>query len=220
MSGFAKRGSRVRLLCLSSAVLASLYALPAMAGRVDMSGLQVEQPGGYDRFIVKYRDGSTESTNATQLQRSLTNAASTGVAKRGGRALGLQKLRRLAAGGAEVVRADRKLDRVEAESLMRQLAADPNVEFVEVDQRMYAVLTPNGTRFSEQWGFGTTAAGINVQPAWDKSTGAGVVVAVIDTGITSHADLNANLLPGYDFISDTFVSRDGDHLPLRQGLRG
>ena len=210
MSGIAKRGSRVRLLCLSSAVLMSLYALPAMAGRVDMSGLQAEEPGGYDRFIVKYRDGSTESTNATQLQRSLTNAASTGVAKRGGRALGLQKLRRLAASGADVVRADRKLDRVEAESLMRQLAADPNVDYVEVDQRMYAVLTPNDTRFSEQWGFGTTAAGINVRPAWDKSTGSGVVVAVIDTGITNHADLNANILPGYDFISDTFVSRDGN----------
>ena len=210
MSGIAKRGSRVRLLCLSSAVLMSLYALPAMAGRVDMSGLQAEEPGGYDRFIVKYRDGSTESTNATQLQRSLSTAASTGVAKRGGRALGLQKLRRLAASGADVVRADRKLDRVEAESLMRQLAADPNVDYVEVDQRMYAVLTPNDTRFSEQWGFGTTAAGINVRPAWDKSTGAGVVVAVIDTGITNHADLNANLQPGYDFISDTFGSRDGD----------
>ena len=53
MSGIAKRGSRVRLLCLSSAVLMSLYALPAMAGRVDMSGLQAEEPGGYDRFIVK-----------------------------------------------------------------------------------------------------------------------------------------------------------------------
>ena len=92
MSGIAKRGSRVRLLCLSSTELMSLYALPAMAGRVDMSGLQAEEPGGYDRFIVKYRDGSTESTNATQLQRSLSTAASTGVAKRGGRALGLQKL--------------------------------------------------------------------------------------------------------------------------------
>ena len=69
MSGIAKRGSRVRLLCVSSTVLMSLYALPAMAGRVDMSGLQAEEPGGYDRFIVKYRDGSTESTNATQLQR-------------------------------------------------------------------------------------------------------------------------------------------------------
>ena len=53
MSGIAKRGSRVRLLCLSSTVLMSLYALPAMAGRVDMSGLQAEEPGGYDRFIDK-----------------------------------------------------------------------------------------------------------------------------------------------------------------------
>ncbi|MEE7547807.1 S8 family serine peptidase, partial [Xanthomonas sp. Kuri4-1] len=53
-------------------------------------------------------------------------------------------------------------------------------------------------------------AGINVRPAWDKATGNGVVVAVIDTGITSHPDLDANILPGYDFISDTFVSRDGD----------
>ncbi len=36
------------------------------------------------------------------------------------------------------------------------------------------------------------------------------MVAVIDTGITGHPDLDANILPGYDFISDTFVSRDGD----------
>jgi len=34
-----------------------------------------------------------------------------------------------------------------------------------------------------------------------------VVVAVLDTGITAHPDLDANVLPGYDFISDAFVSR-------------
>ncbi|WP_373926636.1 S8 family serine peptidase, partial [Enterobacter hormaechei] len=77
----------------------------------------------------------------------------------------------------------------------RKLAADPNVEYVEVDQIMRATLTPNDTRFSEQWGFGTSNASINVQPAWDKATGTGVVVAVIDTGITNHPDLNANILP-------------------------
>jgi len=36
-----------------------------------------------------------------------------------------------------------------------------------------------------------------------------VVTAVIDTGFRPHADLNANLLPGYDFISDAAVANDG-----------
>ena len=31
-----------------------------------------------------------------------------------------------------------------------------------------------------------------------------------DSGRTNHSDLNANILPGYDFISDTMVSNDGD----------
>ncbi len=33
---------------------------------------------------------------------------------------------------------------------------------------------------------------------------------MIDTGYRPHADLAANILPGYDFISDTFVANDGD----------
>ncbi len=87
-----------------------MFALGAVAGSAsagDVSTAGLRDGETYDRFIVKYRDGSTESTNATQLQRSLSTAASTGVAKRGGRALGLQMLRRLAESGADVVRADR-----------------------------------------------------------------------------------------------------------------
>jgi hypothetical protein len=53
-------------------------------------------------------------------------------------------------------------------------------------------------------------AGMNVSGAWPRSKGAGTVVAVIDTGITSHSDLNANLVPGYDFISDPNIARDGN----------
>ena len=33
---------------------------------------------------------------------------------------------------------------------------------------------------------------------------------MLDTGITPHSDLNANILPGYDFIEDPEVSVDGD----------
>ena len=36
------------------------------------------------------------------------------------------------------------------------------------------------------------------------------VVAIIDTGVRPHPDLVANLLPGYDFISDPVSAGDGD----------
>lgn len=191
---------------LGASVLSSLLlATPALAGDVQLSGLQSAPT--HQRFIVKYRDGSAPVANTTALASSLKSAAVNWPSSQG-RALGLQEVRKLAV-GPTLVRTDRPLDQAESELLMRKLAADPNVEYVEVDQIMRATLTPNDTRFSEQWGFGTSNASINVQPAWDKATGTGVVVAVIDTGITNHPDLNANILPGYDFISDAAMARDG-----------
>jgi serine protease len=205
------------LVVLGASVLSTLLlATPAFAGDVQLSGLSSAPT--HQRFIVKYKDGSTEVATPTALASSL-KAAAAAVPAAQGRALGLQKLRQLAI-GPTVVKADRPLDRAEAELLMRRLAADPSVEYVEVDQLMQATLVPNDARFSEQWGFGTSNASINVRPAWDKATGAGVVVAVIDTGITNHPDLNANLLPGYDFISDAAMARDGggrDNNPNDEG---
>ncbi|MDL5367805.1 S8 family peptidase [Xanthomonas sp. NCPPB 2654] len=209
MTDISQRRSRQRtwLVVVGASALSSLLlATPAFAGEVNLSGLSSEPT--LQRFIVKYRDGSTELAAPASLQRALSSAA-TAVPAKSGRALGLTSLRRLAI-GPEVVKANRVLDAKEAEMLMRRLAADPNVEYVELDRIMTATLTPNDPSLSSQWAFGTGTAGINVRPAWDQATGSGVVVAVIDTGITNHADLNANILPGYDFISDTFVSRDGD----------
>ncbi|MCS3746533.1 serine protease [Xanthomonas arboricola] len=195
------------LIVLGAAALTSLLlATPAFAGEVYLDGLATAQT--HQKFIVTYKDGSTALASPSALSSSLRTAARAMPAK-AGKALGLASVRRLAL-GPELIKADRALDRAEAETLMRQLAADPNVQSVEVDQILHATLTPNDTRLSEQWGFGTTNAGLNIRPAWDKATGTGVVVAVIDTGITTHADLNANILPGYDFISDATTARDGN----------
>ena len=190
----------------ASALTSLLLAMPAFAGEVYLDGLATAQT--HQKFIVTYKDGSTALASPSALTTSLRTAARAVPAK-AGKALGLNSVRRLAL-GPELVRADRALDRAEAETLMRQLAADPNVQSVEVDQILHATLTPNDTRLSEQWAFGTTNAGLNIRPAWDKATGSGTVVAVIDTGITSHADLNANILAGYDFISDATTARDGN----------
>nr|WP_228736075.1 S8 family peptidase [Xanthomonas euvesicatoria] len=193
-----------------------LLATPAFAGDVYLGGLATAQT--HQKFIVTYKDGSSALSSPSVLTTSLRTAARAVPAK-AGKPLGLNSVRRLAV-GPELIQADRALDRAEAETLMRQLAADPNVQSVEVDQMLYPTLTPNDSRLSEQWAFGTTNAGLNIRPAWDKATGANVVVAVIDTGIVSHPDLDANILPGYDFISDATAARDGngrDNNPADEG---
>ncbi|HEY1141791.1 MAG TPA: peptidase S8, partial [Lysobacter sp.] len=123
------------------------------AGRLELSGLQSADT--HHQFIVKYRDGSPARASTTALQRKLDLAA-TGA---GARAVGLQHVRRLAV-GADVVRVARALDRAEAERLMRQLAADPDVEYVEVDRLLQAALTPNDPQYPQQWGYQDTDAGI------------------------------------------------------------
>jgi len=173
----------------------------AAAGRVDTAGLHGKDQTSFDQFIVKYRAG----TSATTMQKNLANGAK-GAAK----ALAIGHVRTLSVGG-EVVKANRGMDRVEAESVMRQIAADPSVEYVEVDRIMKPLMTPNDTYFGTYlWGMQSGVPGIKADQAWNITSGSGVVVAVLDTGYTNHSDLLPNILPGYDFISTKTVAGDGN----------
>ncbi|WP_115527181.1 MULTISPECIES: S8 family peptidase [Xanthomonas] len=177
----------------------------ATAGEVSLQGLASSST--HQRFIVSYKDrvGSSRATGLSAPWREIASA----VPAQRGRALGLSATRRLSTGPMLLV-ADRRLDRVDAESLMRRLAADPAVKRVEVDVLMRPLLVPNDPGVPQQWAMGTSTAGLNIRPAWDRTTGKGIVVAVIDTGITKHPDLDANVLPGYDFIVDPATARDGN----------
>lgn len=69
-------------------------------------------------------------------------------------------------------------------------------------------LLSSDTYFSDQWGlkntgqYGAAYAGIDVkaEPAWGITTGAGIKLAILDTGIdVNHPDLAGNIVdPGYD----------------------
>jgi len=154
-----------------------------------------------DRFIVKFKDGAVEHGNANARQQRLAEH---------GRALGLQvaQLRRLAVGG-DVIKTSRVLDAAAAKAFVGRLRNDPHVEYAEIDGKVYPDFIPNDSQYLTQWHY-WDVNGIGMQGAWDTATGAGQVVAVIDTGITTHSELAANILPGYDFIVDTTVSVDGD----------
>lgn len=205
MSFQPPRPNRVR--SLFAAVALSVAASPATAQhtRVDISGM--EASGRYDRFIVKYRDGSAALADPAAMARSLHSAVPPQGRRRGNRMV-LTHVRRIAT-GAELVGASRLLDRAEAASLMRQIASDPDVEYVEVDRLYRPTWEADDPRLRMQWGL-RGAYGINADKAWRLNDGSGTVVAVIDTGITRHSDIDENVRPGYDFISSTRVANDGD----------
>jgi serine protease len=217
-----------RKLRLRGIVAATSLALAAQAvfaagtqaaPRVDLSA--IESGGQFDRFIVKYKDGTPEASNPAELGRSLQAAAvganqlvqasrlQRGERAAPGKPLVASHLRRMSL-GADVVATSQKLGAAEAETLMRQIAANPNVEYVQIDRIMKHTLTPNDTNYSQQWGYTDADAGIRANQAWDVSNGSGIIVAVIDTGYVAHSDLAANIVAGYDFIIDTAVSADGN----------
>ena len=85
-----------------------------------------------------------------------------------------------------------------------------DVEYAEPDRILRHTAIPDDPQYPYQWHYFDTW-GINAPGAWDITTGSSnVVVAVINTGITNHADLIGRTLPGYDFIKDTLVANDGN----------
>jgi serine protease len=178
------------------ALAAALTLLAPLAARAADAGYT-------DRIIVKYRTRPANAVAETaQLRSAELPAARMGLA--------VHRLRTTAL-GSQVLKADRRLSLAEAEQLAADVAAaDPDVEYAEPDRIMRATFTPNDTRYNEQWHYFESAGGINAPLAWDRASGSGVVVAVVDTGYRPHADLNGAILPGYDFISDVFTANDGD----------
>jgi serine protease len=230
----------IRLGALAAALALAMPAIQAagatapQVSRVNLTNLHAN--GSYDRFIVTYRDGSTERGNhAAVLQnigaavaRAGLGSSTATLARSTLKPLTVSYKRKLAV-GSELVKTSRKLSQSEASALMRQIAADPAVAHVEIDAMMHAVrdikapaslkpadlLTgaPDDPYYTKyQWHFSNAVGGADVEKAWTKADGAGVIVAVLDTGITQHSDLDESLADaGYDFINDAFVSgRDAD----------
>jgi len=101
----------------------------------------------------------------------------------------------------------------DAQDALRRLRASAEVEYAEPEHRAYISATVNDKEFAKQWSLAEperVAGGINAVGAWDISSGnAATVVAVLDTGVLSHRDLQGRLLPGYDFVSNTRSANDG-----------
>ena len=164
-------------------------------------------PGVTNQIIVQYQDSSTQAQALKQLGMAQRIERSENLSQRAGVKLNYE---RRVATGADVFRLETWMSDRDVEAIAAKLAASPGVVYAEPDRMWRATLTPNDSRYNEQWHYFEATGGINVETAWDTYTGSGVVVAVLDTGYRPHADLAANLVGGYDFIGNTFVANDGD----------
>ncbi|MFI8288348.1 protease [Streptomyces sp. ms191] len=156
-----------------------------------------------EKVIVTYKSKTAEAgSNAAAKSDAAAKATETGEA--------LSFERRLA-GGAALVDLGDSASKQDVAEVMAAFRADPQVASVEPDIRAYAMaVTPNDTDYAKQWDLFEATGGMNVPPAWDKTTGTGVTVAVIDTGYAAHSDLATNIVSGYDFISTSADARDGN----------
>jgi subtilisin family serine protease len=93
-----------------------------------------------------------------------------------------------------------------AEAVVR-LRRDPRVAMAELDQQVSASLVPNDPQFRALWGI----AKIGAPAAWNTSTGEGITVAVVDTGLDlTHPDIAANVWTNAREIPGNGIDDDGN----------
>jgi serine protease len=165
------------LLCL----LAVLVLLPASAAFAPLSAGEINgrawAPGD---ILVKFKKGVTAKTQAGVLK----NFGAMSVSHSFSRRFAVMQVPE----GTVAAR-------------IAQLLQNPLIEHATPNYVMHLYATPNDPYYSEQWNLPL----INIEPAWDISTGAGVTVAVVDTGVNTSRYLNhdgfgSRLLKGYNAI--------------------
>ena len=126
------------------------------------------------------------------------------------RAAGLQRLDEVPGLGVAVVRG--------SAAAARRLAAAPGVDYVEADGVVSVDATPNDTYWPQQWG----PVRVSAPAAWDVTTGAGVTIAVLDSGVDAgQPDLTGRVAAGPDFVNaDTDPADDNGHGTKAAGVAG
>ena len=84
-------------------------------------------------------------------------------------------------------------ERVAAELLRR----DPQIKSAEIDKLIAPDQVGNDVYYASAWHLPT----IQAPSAWDTSLGAGVTIAILDSGVDgAHPDLQGKLVPGWNFF--------------------
>ncbi|MGB5632957.1 MAG: S8 family peptidase [Waterburya sp.] len=84
---------------------------------------------------------------------------------------------------------------------LKRSALSKDTEYIEANYLYRANAVPDDPQYNKQWNFRS----INIEQAWDETKGAGITVAVIDTGVSQEKvpDLKlTKFVKGYDFVNN------------------
>jgi subtilisin family serine protease len=86
-----------------------------------------------------------------------------------------------------------------------RLAHHPLLKSAEVDRLVAADLTANDPYAGSQWHL----AKVQAPTAWDSAQGAGVTIAILDSGVeASHPDLASQLVAGWNVFDNSAITAD------------
>jgi subtilisin family serine protease len=89
--------------------------------------------------------------------------------------------------------------------VVTRLKGNKHVEFAELDQLMPAAATVNDPSYASEWHL----AKIGAPQAWDYTTGGGVIIAILDTGVDgTHPDLAPQMVAGWNFYDNNSNTAD------------
>ncbi len=205
--GRVVKRNRVRSAVVTSHPVWALLAFSLLTVRSAQGAAPIGFPT--DQIIVRFRDGQSDPvTPAARIRLGQSRVAR--LASESGLALSYH--RALSLENTHVIKLPARLDPHAVARLAQLLEGNPEVEHAEVDRVVRPLLVPNDTDFADQWDMGPASSfGINVQGAWDLTQGrADQYIAVLDTGILPHPDLQGRYTGGYNFISSSTTAGDGD----------
>lgn len=89
--------------------------------------------------------------------------------------------------------------------MVEQLKRNPHIEFAEIDRIIAPEMVSNDPYLGSQWHL----TKIGATTAWDSASGAGITVAILDTGVDgTHPDLSSRMVAGWNVFDNNAITAD------------